>query len=164
MARVHRALRFHDWVELKAAAAELELKMRHPPPDVVARAREVLARPTSASPLHIREVTYAERMLDPKNWPKTVSILIQAFRIGDLGIAAVPFETFTETGLEIKAKSPFKDTFTIELANGSNGYLPTPEQHELGGYETWLGTSRVEPKSSRQIVARHMELFQSVKR
>ena len=25
----------------------------------------------------------------------------------------------------------------IELANGYNGYLPTPQQHALGGYETW---------------------------
>lgn len=93
-----------------------------------------MARPASAPPIHIREVTYAERTLDAKNWPDKVSIVMQTFRIGGLGIAAVPVETFTETGLEIKAKSPFQDTFTIELANGSYGYLPTPEQHELGGY------------------------------
>ena len=36
--RVHRTLRFHDGVELKAAAAELELKRRHPTPELVARA------------------------------------------------------------------------------------------------------------------------------
>ena len=93
-----------------------------------------MARPASASPIHIGEVTYAERTLDAKNRPDKVSIVMQTFRVGGLGIAAVPFETFTETGLEIKAKSPFQDTFTIELANGSYGYLPTPEQHELGGY------------------------------
>jgi hypothetical protein len=29
----------------------------------------------------------------------------------------------------------------IELANGYNGYLPTPEQHTLGGYETWRAKS-----------------------
>ena len=48
---------------------------------------------------------------------------------------------FVEIGLEIKKKSPLKPTFTIELANGYNGYLPTPEQHELGGYETWRARS-----------------------
>ncbi len=42
-------------------------------------------------------------------------------------------------------------TFTIELANGSYGYLPTPEQHELGGYETWLGTNLVELEASTKI-------------
>lgn len=163
VARVHRTLRFHDWVELKAARTDLELKMRHPTPELVARAQQVLARPANASPIHVREVTYAERTMDAKNWPDTVSIVMQTFRIGDLGIAAVPFETFTETGLEIKAKSPFKNTFTIELANGSYGYLPTPEQHELGGYETWLGTNRVEKEASRKIVATLLDLFQQVK-
>jgi neutral ceramidase len=88
---------------------------------------------------------------------------MQAFRIGDLGIAAIPFEVFTEIGLEIKARSPFKDTFTIELANGSNGYLPTPPQHDLGGYETWLGTNRVEREASVKITARILELLGSVK-
>ena len=63
---------------------------------------------------------------------------------------------------QIKAKSPFKDTFTIELANGANGYLPTPRQHDLGGYETWLGTNRVEREASVKITARALEMLQSV--
>jgi hypothetical protein len=66
-------------------------------------------------------------------------------------VASIPFEVFTETGLEIKAKSPFKTTFTVELANGHYGYLPTPEQHDLGGYETWLGTNYVDKQASRKI-------------
>jgi hypothetical protein len=43
----------------------------------------------------------------------------------------------------------------IGLANGSNGYLPTPEQHELGGYETWLGTNRVQ-KDASVIITQHL--------
>jgi len=34
--------------------------------------------------------------------------------------------------LELKARSPFKPSFTMELANGGYGYPPTPEQHQLG--------------------------------
>ncbi len=88
---------------------------------------------------------------------------MQAFRIGDFAVAAIPFETFAETGLELKAKSPIKPMFVIELANGGYGYLPTPEQHELGGYETWLGTNRVEKEASRKIVAMLLELLEKVK-
>ncbi len=80
------------------------------------------------------------------NSPSELTIMLQAIRIGELAIATSPFETFAETGLEIKRRSPFKPTFTIELANGCYGYLPTPEQHRLGGYETWLGTNWVEVK------------------
>ncbi|MBC8117391.1 MAG: hypothetical protein H7062_23585, partial [Candidatus Saccharimonas sp.] len=43
--------------------------------------------------------------------------------------------------LALKKESPLPATFTIELANGYNGYLPTPGQHELGGYETWRARS-----------------------
>ncbi|MBI5773783.1 MAG: neutral/alkaline non-lysosomal ceramidase N-terminal domain-containing protein [Verrucomicrobia bacterium] len=161
--RVRKTIRHRDWVELKSAQAELELKMRHPTPEMLARAQQILARPATISPAHRLEGTYASRTVAAAKWPESISIVLQTFRIGDLGIAAVPFETFTETGLEIKAKSPFKDTFTIELANGGYGYLPTPEQHELGGYETWLGTNRVEKDATRKIMAKLMELFARLK-
>ncbi len=160
--RVQKTLKHRDWVELKGAQSELELQVRHPTPAQIQRAQEVLARPTGTPPVHPREVTYAKRTLDARDWPPSVSVLLQTFRIGELGIAAVPFEVFTETGLEIKARSPLKPTFTIELANGGYGYLPTPEQHELGGYESWLGTNRVEKDATRKIVARLMELFAQV--
>jgi neutral ceramidase len=162
VARVHRTLQFHDWVELKAAKAELELQMRHPTPEMVAKAKQILARPATTSPIHSGEALYAKRTLFAEKWPESTNVVMQVFRIGGLGVAAIPFETFTETGLEIKAKSPFKDTFTIELANGGLGYLPTPEQHELGGYETWLGTSRVEKEATSKIVAKLLELFGQV--
>ena len=68
---------------------------------------------------------------------------------------ASPCETFVETGLAIKAASPLKPTFTIELANDYRGYLPTAEHHKLGGYETWrarqqLSGSRRRSQDSRQ--------------
>ncbi|MCA9445811.1 MAG: hypothetical protein KC931_01755, partial [Candidatus Omnitrophica bacterium] len=72
-------------------------------------------------------------------------------------------EVFVEIGLEIKDRSPFEDTFTIELANGYNGYLPTPKHHELGGYETWRAkSSYLEPEASPQIVTVLMDLFDEI--
>jgi hypothetical protein len=161
--RVLKNVKHHDWVELKSARAELPLKVRKPSPELIARSKDVLARPKTVSPIHRHEETYAQRALQMMEWPDEVSVILQAFRIGELAVAAIPFETFAETGLELKAKSPFKPTFTIELANGGYGYLPTPEQHELGGYETWLGTSRVEKEASRKIVAKLLELFAQLK-
>ena len=35
------------------------------------------------------------------------------------------------------AQSPLRPTFNVELANGSEGYIPPAEQHPLGGYTTW---------------------------
>ena len=65
----------------------------------------------------------------------------QAIRVGDMAISALPGEPFCQTGLNIKAKSPFKMTMTVGMANDYAGYLPTEEAHGLGGYETWRAKS-----------------------
>ncbi|MGV3502577.1 MAG: hypothetical protein ACO1O1_02660 [Adhaeribacter sp.] len=162
--RVYQTIQFRDWVRLQAAQAELSLQVRQPSPGMLAYARQVLAKPESEAPVHRLEKDYAQRTLQMKaEWPEKIKVPLQAFRIGELGIAAIPFETFTQTGLDIKAQSPFKPTFTMELANGNYGYLPTPEQHQLGGYETWLGTNRVEVDASRKITAKILELFAQLK-
>ena len=159
--RVSKTLEYHPWVPLEAAQTELTLNTRKVSPELLEASREILARPDTAKPLHHSlEKTYAAHaLLFDREWPDQIDVILQAFRIGDLGIAAIPFEVFAETGLEIKADSPFKSTFTMELANGAYGYLPTPEQHELGGYETWLGTNKVEKNASRKIVTEIMKLL-----
>lgn len=161
--RVQKTIKYQDWVELKAMQTELPLAVRRPDEKLLKWANAVIARPADVKPNHPLEKTYAERTIQMQKWPERINVIIQAFKIGDLGIAAIPFETFAETGLEIKAKSPFKSTFTIELANGGYGYLPTPEQHKMGGYETWLGTNRVETEASRKIVSELLNQFSKLK-
>jgi hypothetical protein len=119
----------------------------------------MLEKPDDAKPYHRREKVYARRTLQMLESPAKVSVILQTFRIGDLGICAIPFEVFVEIGLEMKAKSPFGQTFTISHANGSYGYLPTVAQHKLGGYETWLGTNMVEVKAAPKIVRMLISMF-----
>jgi hypothetical protein len=95
----------------------------------------------ATAPYKDRKHIYARETVLLAEYPATVKARIQAIRIGNLGLVSSPCETFTETGLAIKAGTPLKHSFTIELANGYNGYLPTPEQHEWGGYETWRARS-----------------------
>ncbi len=38
-------------------------------------------------------------------------------------------------------------------------YLPTPEQHKLGGYETWLGTNRVQEDASTLITNELLDML-----
>lgn len=159
------AIEYKTDVALGAAWSDLKLAVRKPAPELLARAKKVVADPSSVTLYHPLEPTYARRSIQmAERWPEQIDAMIQTLRIGDLAIAAIPFETFAEIGLEIKAKSPFKSTFTIELANGSYGYLPTPGQHELGGYETWLGTNRVEKEASTKIVNRLLEQLKALKR
>jgi hypothetical protein len=162
--RVCQTLQYRDWVPLGVQQAEIQLGVRLPSPEEVARAEAVLAKAKGVE-LKSAEQVYARETVLMKDYPKQVPVLIQAMRIGDLGIAAIPCEVFAETGLAIKQKSPFKQTFTIELANGCNGYLPTPEQHQLGGYETWRArSSYLETEAAPRIFDTLMALFARLSR
>ncbi|MGI9472044.1 MAG: hypothetical protein ACR2NZ_10950, partial [Rubripirellula sp.] len=164
--RVHEAhaeVSFADWVPLGSANRDLTLSVRKPDPELQMYLESVRTKPKDAEPFHRYESTYADRVQKLQDGPDEISVPLQVVRIGDLAIAAIPFETFVEIGLSIKAKSPFADTFTIELANDSRGYLPTPRQHALGGYETWMGTNRVQLDASDRIQTTILELMDELK-
>lgn len=155
---------WRERVPLGACMTDLALATRKPDEKLLAWARAVLKRDADAAPRHRREEIYARRTIKMGAAPDKTVVPLQAVRIGALGIVAVPFETFAETGLEIKDRTPFAQSFTISLGNGSYGYLPTPRQHELGGYETWLGTSRVEKRASRIITDRLLGMLQELQK
>jgi hypothetical protein len=143
---------------------EIELGVRRPDANDLTRAKEILAKASGPVLKTLPEVYARETVLMAK-YPEKVRCKLQAIRIGELGIVATPCETFVEIGLEIKKKSPLKPTFTIELANGYNGYLPTPEQHKRGGYETWRArSSYLEVDASTKITATLLDLLNQVKR
>ncbi len=62
----------------------------------------------------------------------------------------------------LKCGGSGKTSFTIELANGHYNYLPTPRQHRLGGYETWMGTNILEVNASRSITQVLLQLLDEV--
>ena len=160
----HRALTFHDWVPLAAATTGLPLRVRKPTPEMLAHFAKVTSTKGDSELGHIRERIYAERVARLESAADEIRVPLQAVRIGDLGITAIPFETFVEIGLALKESNPFSQSFTIELANGNYGYLPTPRQHRLGGYETWLGTNIVEYGASTKIVKALLDLCEKLHR
>jgi neutral ceramidase len=160
----YRKIEHHDWLPLAMAQKEIELGVRLPSEEEVARAKDILAKAKKPVLAGLTEV-YARETVLMAAYPNKVKVLVQAIRVGDLGIASSPCETFVEIGLEIKKKSPFKHTFTIELANGYNGYLPTPKQHGWGGYETWRArSSYLEVNASETITATILALLKDVSR
>jgi hypothetical protein len=148
--RVYQTVEFKSEAKLGGRMAQLTLPVRKPNEEQVQWAHETLAQPKDD--VGVVKRSYAQRTLNLLECPDTVDVWVQALRIGDAGIAGIPFETFAETGLRLKAEGPLPVTFTISQANGGFGYLPTPAQHALGGYETWLGTSKVAEDSEPVIV------------
>ncbi|MHC5541858.1 hypothetical protein ACYOEI_26870, partial [Singulisphaera rosea] len=152
----YKTIRFRDQAPIVVRESLLPLKLRMPDAGEVARAKDVLAKASGRALQGLGEIYARETVLLSQGAPEA-ELKLQAVRIGDLGIAAIPCEVFSETGLAIKKFSPLKPTFTIELANGYNGYLPPPERHKLGGYETWRARSSclevdAEPKVRAEIL------------
>jgi neutral ceramidase len=161
--KVYRQLRYRDWVPLAAAVQELELGVRRPSAQDLAWARQVLAQAQGKKVLTTLPEIYARETLLLAEYPPRVRLLVQALRIGPVGIVANPCETFVEIGLAVKKRSPLQPVFTIELANGYNGYLPTPAQHALGGYETWRArSSYLEVSASERILETELRLLEQL--
>ena len=161
VAEVWRTLKFHDWVPLKMAERTLALNYRAPDEARLAWARKMAATIKSPVPTTLPEI-YALESIYLHERPRT-ELKLQALRIGDLGIAAIPNEVYALTGLKLKAQSPFPTTFNIELANGAEGYIPTPEQHKLGGYTTWAArTAGLQVEAEPRIVETLLSLLEEV--
>lgn len=145
---------------------EIKLTYRRPTAEQVAEAREVLAVTDENAIKRLPRLAqhYARKTIQAAERDEaTLSVKLQAIRIGKLAVCGIPFETFVEIGLELKDRSPFSRTMVIGLANGRHGYLPTPEQHRLGGYETWLGTNVVQEDTSVILTDNLLEMLAELK-
>ncbi|MHB1560754.1 MAG: LamG-like jellyroll fold domain-containing protein [Isosphaeraceae bacterium] len=160
--RAYRKVEYREDVPLAMAESTLVLGRRLPDDARLAWAREVAAamkdrkEPRTLPEVYAREAIYIHD--DPRR-----ELKLQAIRVGDLAIAAIPDEVYAITGLKLKARSPLPLTMNIELANGSEGYIPPPEQHELGGYTTWPArTAGLEVQAEPRIVGSVLKLLEQV--
>lgn len=155
----HQKLEWHDHVKLTSLQRTLTFERRYPTKEEVAWAESVKARrikPMSTS----RYSTYGTVLaFASPDMPPTIDVIVQTHRIGDLAVATMPFEVFAEIGLELKQRSPLKPLMNISIANGAHGYLPTPAQHKLGGYETWIGVNKVQLDASVKMVDALVEML-----
>lgn len=94
---------------------------------------------------------------------QTRPMWLQALQIGDVYLVGVPAEFFTVHGLEIKRRSPFRNTFVCGLTNDYVGYLPDRTGFDLGGYQTWAGLhSFSEVGTGEMVVEESLKLLQSL--
>jgi hypothetical protein len=154
--KVNDALAKVTWknhAELDARYRELKVAWRKVEPELLAWSKQTQANAPTTSPtkadlpvIYARRVELLSQATNPALMP------VQVLRIGDIGIGTSPCETFAETGLEFKKRSPFAHSFMLELNHAYMGYLPTPRHFELGGYETWAGTNSLEPQASVKML------------
>jgi hypothetical protein len=104
---------------------------------------------------------------------QTLDVSIQAIRINDIVLANSSTETLFETGLTIKARSPFPYTQVLGYSNGCVSYLPRAEDFPPGGWDIhkrWYGVpdllfqayslpTAIHPDSEQQVIDRTLALL-----
>ena len=153
-------IKYERGATLSMAEAKLPLKFRAPDAQRLEWAKAIVEK-TEGLPQTQPEI-YAREQIFLHERPEA-ELILQAIRIGDIGITGIPNEVYALSGLKQKAYSPLKTTITFDLANGSEGYIPPPEQHVLGGYNTWAcRTAGLEPTAEPRIVETCIQLLEKV--
>ena len=77
---------------------------------------------------------------------------VHIIRLGSIVFATNPFELFLDYGNQIKARSMAEQTFIIQLANGSEGYLPTEKAEKGGHYSAFISSGLVGHAGGEMLV------------
>jgi len=160
-AEAYKSVSYSDWVPLGMLERRLTLRRRTPDSGRLSWARKIAEPMRGRKPKNRTEVYALEQICLHEDQERELKL--QVVRIGDLAITGIPCEVYGITGLKIKAQSPLRNTFNIELANGCEGYIPPPEQHVLGGYTTWPARSAgLEVQAEPRIVETVLSMLEEV--
>lgn len=143
------------------AEARMELDYRVPDLQLLEWSQKIVTEMGDRLPKSQQEIYAREQIILHER--QSTEIVVQGLRLGNIGIATTPNETYALTGLKVKLQSPLEQTMVIELANGGDGYIPPPEQHMLGGYNTWAARSAgLEETAEPKIVEAALGLLEEV--
>ena len=177
--RVDRAMKNISWQKnprLDVRFREVNFAWRTVEPELIDWAKDIEARAPrlkeGSLPIGARWATtrpfvaplsYAGRLQALASVTEPAKVPLQVLQIGDICIGTTPCETYTEIGRAFQRRSPFANSFMVELNHGYIGYLPTPRHFILGGYSTWPGTNYLEPQASEKIVDLLVEMANELK-
>jgi len=154
--KAYAGIRYREDVDIAMAERRLPMKYRVPDRQRLEWAQRIVAAMGDRSPKDRTEVYAREQLLLHER--QQTEIVVQALRIGEIGIASTPTETYAVTGMKIKAASPLPHNIVISLANGGDGYIPPPEHHLFGGYNAYAARTAglevtAEPKVAETAIA-----------
>jgi neutral ceramidase len=156
--KIYDQLSTFEWQtnpDLAIAYQEISLTTRKPNAEELITAKKVVATSNYES-LVIDDgglkKLYAREQVLLNEYPESISFPIQVFKIGKGTIGGLGGEIFAETGLNIKKHQLTDNYFTISMANGNCGYVPTAAAFENGGYETWRSRTSYLQKDAANIL------------
>jgi hypothetical protein len=106
-------------------------------------------------------VAEAERMIRLEHGPESFDMELSAIAIGDVVMLGIPGEPFTGVGRALKETEGWELVVPTCLTNGSQGYFPTKEAYDEGGYETQSSDFR--SGVAEQIIEEGKQLLSELK-
>lgn len=91
----------------------------------------------------------------------TIDAEVSAVRVGDIALAFVPCELFSELGVAITQRSPAAVTVVAGYTDGALWYVPTRSAFDEGGYEV-VDACRVAPGAGEELVDRVVDLVRDL--
>lgn len=89
--------------------------------------------------------------------PQSYSVPLQALRMGDIFLCAIPGEPFVEIGLELKDAVGSGMVVPVALANGYFGYIPLEGCFDRGGYEVQPGKNNCLTRRAAEIITEELK-------
>jgi neutral ceramidase len=141
---------------LKHEYDDLKVNVRLPDPKAVADGKKVLARIDAGENIRGMEMIMAfgaVHLQERFGAHPFDTLPVHAIRIGELAVVTQPCELYCQFGLDIKRRSPSRNTIIVGLTDGYHGYCPTVYGLLGGGYSgapiSWV---RLEPYAGYKIV------------
>ena len=87
---------------------------------------------------------------------------IHVIRLGNVAITSNPFELFLDYGNRIRANSKAQQTFMIQLACASGGYLPTEKAEKGGHYSAYVASGKTGHEGGELLVRYILEMINAM--
>jgi hypothetical protein len=119
---------------LRASAPNLTVEVKHDLPTIEAIDAAIAAKPEGFQ----YERLLRQRRVRASIGNGTTSVeRIWLWRLGDALLCATPFEAYSDLQLRIRRELPNRPVFTLNIGNGSLGYLPPRPLYDHNIYQVW---------------------------
>ena len=149
--RIHGELIWRDDAVLRSDSKVFRAPRRQPSQEQLRRAEEILGGAEADESERVYALEWTHLAKYPKRFE---NVEVQVFGIGDCGLVALPGEIFSDTGLAVKAGSPYPMNMVAQLGNGTVGYVVTEPCFTGGIYESILSryNSSLSPDAADRMV------------
>ena len=100
-----------------------------------------------------------------ENRSETAPVEIHVLKVGPIAFVTCPFELYIDYQHRLQARSPFPQTFMVQLVattTGTAGYLATERAAANKGYSAISYSCQIAPKGGQAMIERMLEILEQI--